>query len=236
MLLQHFSHFIWILLKSNHLCCMIISFNMTIFWLIWLFFLRKSHKGEFWNWTEMQLVLGPSFFFIFVKIIFLLQCFHLSLFLITNLLCYILYMYILWQPCEKFFLFLISSMDKNNAVSKELTRLLKIPVDSYSNILTLLQLEYFAPLFKYFDFSSRKEMSLYVITNAVESAITIPTQEQVSEKLSVMVEVRLLCSCLLVSILDSGFGKCLFNSRLLCTLLEKTFSSCNASLCVGYKW
>ena len=89
-------------------------------------------------------------------------------------------------------------MDKNNAVSKELTRLLKIPVDSYSNILTLLQLEYFAPLFKYFDFSSRKEMSLYVITNAVESAITIPTQEQVIEKLSVMIEVRLLCSCLLV--------------------------------------
>ena len=32
-------------------------------------------------------------------------------------------------------------------------------------------------------------MSLYVITNAVESAITIPTQEQVSEKLSVMIEV-----------------------------------------------
>lgn len=105
MLLQHFSHFIWILLKSNHPCCMIISFNMTIFLLIWPFFLRKSHKGEFWNWTEMQLVFGHSFFFIFVKIIFLLQCFHLSLLLITNLLCYILYMYILWQPCENFFSF-----------------------------------------------------------------------------------------------------------------------------------
>ena len=70
-------------------------------------------------------------------------------------------------------------MDKNNAVSKELTRLLKIPVDSYSNILTLLKLEYFAPLFEYFDYSSRKEMALYVVTNAVESALKIPTQEQV---------------------------------------------------------
>ena len=67
MLLQHFSHFIWILLKSNHPCCMIISFNMTIFLLIWPFFLRKSHKGEFWNWTEMQLVLGPSFFLHFCE-------------------------------------------------------------------------------------------------------------------------------------------------------------------------
>lgn len=72
-------------------------------------------------------------------------------------------------------------MDKNNAVSKELTRLLKIPVDSYNNIIRLLQLEYFAPLFEYFDFSSRKEMSLYVVNNAVESALSIPTQEQVVE-------------------------------------------------------
>ena len=39
-----------------------------------------------------------------------------------------------------------------------------------------------------------------------------------------------------MSILDSRFGKCLFKSRLLCALLEKTFSSYNASLCVGYKW
>lgn len=76
-----------------------------------------------------------------------------------------------------------SSMDKNNAVSKELTRLLKIPVDSYNNIITLLQLEYFAPLFEYFDYSSRKEMSLYVVNNAVESALKIPTQEQVMEQL-----------------------------------------------------
>ena len=71
-------------------------------------------------------------------------------------------------------------MDKNNAVSKELTRLLKIPVDSYNNILTLLQLEYFAPLFEYFDYTSRKEMSSYVVTNAVDSAIQIPAQEQAS--------------------------------------------------------
>ncbi|XP_015750716.1 PREDICTED: vacuolar protein sorting-associated protein 35-like [Acropora digitifera] len=80
----------------------------------------------------------------------------------------------------------LSHMDKNNAVSKELTRLLKIPVDSYSNILTLLKLEYFAPLFEYFDYSSRKEMALYVVTNAVESALKIPTQEQVDAALNLV--------------------------------------------------
>lgn len=80
----------------------------------------------------------------------------------------------------------LSHMDKNNAVSKELTRLLKIPVDSYNNIITLLQLEYFAPLFEYFDYSSRKEMSLYVVNNAVESALKIPTQEQVDAILNLV--------------------------------------------------
>ena len=77
--------------------------------------------------------------------------------------------------------FELFSMDKNNAVSKELTRLLKIPVDSYNNILTLLKLQYFSPLFDYFDYTSRKEMSLYVVTNAVDSAVKIPTQEQASQ-------------------------------------------------------
>ena len=50
-------------------------------------------------------------------------------------------------------------------------------------MLTLLKLEYFAPLFGYFDYSTRKEMSVYLVTNAVESAIEIPTQEVVSDRL-----------------------------------------------------
>ena len=74
------------------------------------------------------------------------------------------------------------SIDKNNAVAKELKRLLKIPVDSYNNILTLLQLENFAPLFDYFDYASRKEMAHYLVLNAVENEIRIPTQEQVNGK------------------------------------------------------
>ncbi|XP_073234316.1 vacuolar protein sorting-associated protein 35-like [Porites lutea] len=80
----------------------------------------------------------------------------------------------------------LAHMDKNNAVSKELTRLLKIPVDSYNNILTLLKLQYFSPLFDYFDYTSRKEMSLYVVTNAVDSAVKIPTQEQVDNVLNLV--------------------------------------------------
>ena len=64
-------------------------------------------------------------------------------------------------------------------MSKELTRLLKIPVDTYNNILTVLKLKYFPPLFEYFDFESRKTMSCYVLTNTLDYNTTIIAQEQV---------------------------------------------------------
>ncbi|MED6237220.1 Vacuolar protein sorting-associated protein 35 [Ataeniobius toweri] len=67
----------------------------------------------------------------------------------------------------------------SSAVSKELTRLLKIPVDTYNNVLMVLQLKHFPPLFEYFDFESRKSMSCYVLSNTLESNTIIVSQEQV---------------------------------------------------------
>ncbi|EDO45995.1 predicted protein [Nematostella vectensis] len=80
----------------------------------------------------------------------------------------------------------IESIDKSNPISKELTRLLKNPIDSYNNVLTLLELKFFIPMFNYFDFTTRKEMSLYVVSNAVESEVVIPTQEQVDTLLTLV--------------------------------------------------
>ena len=77
-------------------------------------------------------------------------------------------------------------MEKNNAVSRELTRLLKIPVDSYNDVLNLLKLKHFAPLFNYFDYSARKDMALYVVTNAVENETIIPSQDLVDSILSMV--------------------------------------------------
>ena len=78
------------------------------------------------------------------------------------------------------------SIDKNNAVSRELTRLLKIPVDSYNDVLNLLKLKHFAPLFDYFDFGARKDMATYVVTNAVENETVIPSQDLVDNILSMV--------------------------------------------------
>lgn len=80
----------------------------------------------------------------------------------------------------------LTHVEKNNAVSRELTRLLKIPVDSYNDVLTLLKLNHFAPLFKYFDYSARKDMAIYVVTNAVENETIMSSQELVDNILQMV--------------------------------------------------
>ena len=75
-------------------------------------------------------------------------------------------------------------------VSKELMRLMKIPVDTYNNILTLLSLQHFGPLFDYFDYKGRKLMSCHIITNALENETLVPSQEHVSSSLDGVV-----CCC-----------------------------------------
>ncbi|XP_046842547.1 vacuolar protein sorting-associated protein 35-like [Xenia sp. Carnegie-2017] len=80
----------------------------------------------------------------------------------------------------------LTHVEKNNAISRELTRLLKIPVDCYNNILKLLKLKFFAPLFNYFDYDARKDMAIYVITNAVENETLIPSQDLVDTILSMV--------------------------------------------------
>uniref|UniRef100_A0A8B9YXM5 Vacuolar protein sorting-associated protein 35 n=1 Tax=Bos mutus grunniens TaxID=30521 RepID=A0A8B9YXM5_BOSMU len=67
----------------------------------------------------------------------------------------------------------------SSAVSKELTRLLKIPVDTYNNILTVLKLKHFHPLFEYFDYESRKSMSCYMLSNVLDYNTEIVSQDQV---------------------------------------------------------
>lgn len=58
-------------------------------------------------------------------------------------------------------------------------KLMKIPVDSYNDILVLLKLGHFGPLFEYFDYHARKAMSLYIVNNALDTDVNVPTQEQV---------------------------------------------------------
>lgn len=80
----------------------------------------------------------------------------------------------------------LDHLEHGSPVSKELMRLMKIPVDSYNNILIVLQLGHFGPLFEYFDFKSRKIMSCYIINNVLENDTFIPTQENVDSILNIV--------------------------------------------------
>ena len=74
-------------------------------------------------------------------------------------------------------------------MSKELVHLMKLPIDNYNNVLTLLKLEHFGPLFEYFDYQARKTMSIYIINNALDNDTVISTPEQVS---------RSVCSLIII--------------------------------------
>lgn len=76
-------------------------------------------------------------------------------------------------------LYVCNSLEHGSMVSKELMRLMKIPVDTYNNVLTLLSLQHFGPLFEYFDYKGRKLMSCHIIGNALDNETLIVTQEQV---------------------------------------------------------
>lgn len=74
---------------------------------------------------------------------------------------------------------LFCRVEYNTPVSKELLKLLKIPVQHYNNILTVLELKHFGNLMNFCDYNSRKSMSCFLINNALENETYIPTQEQV---------------------------------------------------------
>lgn len=58
-------------------------------------------------------------------------------------------------------------------------QLLKLIVDHYNNVLTILDLEHYAPLLDCFDYHGRKLMAAYIVNNALNSETYIITPEQV---------------------------------------------------------
>lgn len=59
-------------------------------------------------------------------------------------------------------------------------------MDAYSNVLTVLKLRHFHPLFEYFDYESRKSMSCYVLSNVLDYNTEIVSQDQVGAPAGVL--------------------------------------------------
>ncbi|KAK5647170.1 hypothetical protein RI129_002062 [Pyrocoelia pectoralis] len=76
--------------------------------------------------------------------------------------------------------------EANSLVGKELQKLLRIPIDNYNNLLTVLQLQHYAPLMEHLDYNGRKLLSIYILNNALDSETVITTQEQVEQALNLV--------------------------------------------------
>lgn len=72
------------------------------------------------------------------------------------------------------------------SVNQELSRLLRICIDFYNNVLTVIQLKNFCPLLDTFDYTSRKTLALYLVMNILEYETLIPTAEQVDAVLNII--------------------------------------------------
>ncbi|XP_019553785.2 vacuolar protein sorting-associated protein 35 isoform X2 [Aedes albopictus] len=80
----------------------------------------------------------------------------------------------------------MTNISHSLSVNQELSRLLRLCVDFYNNILTILQLQYFTPLLEKFDYTSRKALSLYIVMNILENETLIPTAEHVDSVLGMI--------------------------------------------------
>ncbi|KAL1115285.1 hypothetical protein AAG570_007316 [Ranatra chinensis] len=73
----------------------------------------------------------------------------------------------------------LTCVEHTSAVSRQLNRLLSIPVQQYNNILTVLKLTQFTPLLSVFDLTGRKAMATSVVNNALANNTMVPTPDQV---------------------------------------------------------
>ena len=87
----------------------------------------------------------------------------------------------------------IETVAHGTPVCKEMLRLMKIPVDAYNNVLTVIGLEHYSRLFGYFDYEARKIMSVYIVSNILEYETKIPTQEEVEALLTLVSTLVQVC-------------------------------------------
>ena len=71
-------------------------------------------------------------------------------------------------------------------VGRELEKLLKIPINNFNDIMTVLRLSHFAPLLQLFDFDGRKSLAVFIAENVLENETQIPNSEQVDTILGLL--------------------------------------------------
>lgn len=71
--------------------------------------------------------------------------------------------------------------------------MLKIPIDIYSTILTVVELKSYPELLSRLSYEPRKEMAVYIATQIVDIATDIPSPEEV--RLSDLIKYHIIRFC-----------------------------------------
>jgi vacuolar protein sorting-associated protein 35 len=71
-------------------------------------------------------------------------------------------------------------------VSKELIKLLKIPIDLYKNAIILIKIKHYGILYDHLDFVGRKVICQYLINNALENEAVISSTEEIDALLQLV--------------------------------------------------
>ena len=57
--------------------------------------------------------------------------------------------------------------------------MLKIPIDLYKNVLTLLKIKHYSTLYEHLDYAGRKSICHYLLNNAIDNETIISTPDEV---------------------------------------------------------
>ena len=71
------------------------------------------------------------------------------------------------------------SVDSTSSVSRELVRLMKVPIQSYEDPLTILKLPHFSPVYSLFDYGGRKTLAVFIVQTIVDKEARITTADEV---------------------------------------------------------
>ena len=73
----------------------------------------------------------------------------------------------------------LSSVDSRQE-GKQLMNLLKVPLDGYNEVLTVLKLQHFHKLMEKFDFIGRRSLAVYLLQAVLDKEALVTTTDNVS--------------------------------------------------------
>lgn len=80
----------------------------------------------------------------------------------------------------------VDIVNSGSSLCKEVMKLLESILSSYKNIITVVELKYFAPVYEHLDFDARKQLALELVTNALDNQTMVTSSEQADSVLMLL--------------------------------------------------